>query len=172
MIYCRRWSWPVSIYPSTCWWQAPALKRRVSSCVSSSLDLAPTSPRRLPGGTSRLPGLSPSGPFRAAELGARVSDRHYRGDAGRIAPSSQLRFEARRIIWWKVFTLVFVPPRAPQTLADSLIKSPDRFLARARMSAANRTKVRDFAPRKGFGADYLARIEESLSRGRQANQRY
>jgi glycogen synthase len=43
---------------------------------------------------------------------------------------------------------VFVPPRDPSALADAIGRLLDDDELRARMSAANRAKVRDFEPVK------------------------
>lgn len=78
--------------------------------------------------------------------------------AGLPIVTTQLRGMADHLL--DGINAVFVPPRAPTKLADALEQLLDDDALRDTMAAANRRKVRDFAPEKAAAiyVDALARI--------------
>ena len=62
---------------------------------------------------------------------------------------------------------LFVPPRAPALLADTLERLLGDVELRERMSLANREKVKEFAPERVAGR-YLKALEEIVGSGRTA----
>jgi glycosyltransferase involved in cell wall biosynthesis len=58
---------------------------------------------------------------------------------------------------------LFVPPRDPTVLADTLVRLLANPVLRAQMSRTNREKVKDFAPEK-VGRHYLDVLEQVVQR--------